>query len=339
MSISNHPIETNPEIITNYLQKRNLVYNHDFSYFSNLRDLNQNDYGTPDGWIYNDSGNGGKLLFFDNCCKIITGKGESIKMTFQQALHEFPRWESKLKGKVITAKAVMKIDDLCQISLSLKDGISKNSTTITTQGDVELQVELEVSNKAKQVIILIESVTPNVTINIIKVFANIGTEALENLPCIVNGFIGELKQYIFTDNPPPEELSLCCPPKQLNNNYTRLNSVVNNKFGKTIGDTYSILPDLRGLFCRSWNNGSDKDPDVANRKTPGNEKRAGDLVGTVQDDAFKEHDHNLTYSNAGTFKTDAPVNLIGTGQSTTGKTGGKETRPKNISVLYTIKWA
>ena len=111
------------------------------------------------------------------------------------------------------------------------------------------------------------------------------------------------------------------------------------------GGTYCIygedstnfkLPDYRGLFLRGWAHGQTTDPDKATRTNRG-DANSGDYVGTKQADEFKAHVHTgaatpavqLDYGQGG----NSPVNGL-----YTGSTGGNETRPININVMYCIKY-
>jgi microcystin-dependent protein len=126
------------------------------------------------------------------------------------------------------------------------------------------------------------------------------------------------------------------------------------------------LPDLRGRFLRGMNKGSGNDPNSGSRT-------GGNVLGSVQDDAFKSHDHTGSADAGGDHKHSyvdtyysenngsAPVqNQKGSGDSdddnedwsttrltdwsgthghtlTINSTGGAETRPKNVYVNYIIK--
>ncbi len=323
------------------IMQRNIVYNYNFLYFSNKTIVSSLvDYGSPDGWVYNDQGQGAQISLSNDSCRIVTSSDEKSIMTFKQALHEFPRWKTKLIGKIVTARAYMNLSDKSNVTVSLTDGIACNAKTLQAGGDVVFELQLTINDNAEGLHIIIESASSSAVITISKVYANIGTVAIENLPCIVNGVIGERKQYISTENPPAEELTLCNKPVELDSNKTRLDSVLNKRFG-TGQNKLSMLPDIRGYFSRSWNNGSDNDPDASTRKTPGNEQRVGDLVGTVEDDVFAEHEHKLNYSTTPIVPGDkgAATGIDLTTPSNTEQTGGKETRPKNVAELYTIKWA
>ena len=102
------------------------------------------------------------------------------------------------------------------------------------------------------------------------------------------------------------------------------------------------LPDYRGLFLRGVDAGSGMDPDAETRMGPtGNGKTSG--IGSLQCDALQEHAHNYKSvvlsgvsqqgNTAGQTSSDEPTSApIGTARLAT------ETRPKNISVNYIIKF-
>ncbi|XPF95204.1 hypothetical protein ACM9HF_04090 [Colwellia sp. RE-S-Sl-9] len=329
--------------LLNSLQQKNLVYNYNFLYFSNKTVVsNMIHYNHPDGWIYNDPGKNAEISLDGENCRILTSSDTTSKMTFRQNLNEFPRWQSVLNGNTVTARVVMTVSENCQVKVILSDGFT-DSTRKSIKGvagifDVELS--LNVANSAEQLYIEVQSQSASAVISISKVYANVGSVAIESLPCIVNGVIGERKQYIATENPPAEELSLCTDNLELSPNQTRLSSVLNQRFG--LGqNSLSLLPDMRGYFSRSWNNGATVDTDASKRKTSGNETVIGDYVGTIETDEFLNHVHQLGYSTAQIASSSGTpgtgLNLLTT--SETKQTGGSETRPKNIAELYTIKWA
>ena len=81
-------------------------------------------------------------------------------------------------------------------------------------------------------------------------------------------------------------------------------------------------PDLRGFFVRGWDNSRGIDP--------------GRALGTSQEDEFESHNHS-TFCFSGVFAGSTGVSNGVLGSSTTGFTGGTETRPKNIALMYCIK--
>ena len=96
--------------------------------------------------------------------------------------------------------------------------------------------------------------------------------------------------------------------------------------GSTPGGSFSI-PDSRGWFMRHLDPSSGVDPD------------ADRIVGSTQEDSFKSHTHtferayysgNVNYITRG--KHTSPI-----GDETVSATGGAETRPKNLAMLWIMK--
>ncbi len=328
------------------MQQRNLVYNDNFLNYSNKTINTIVTYNHPDGWVYRDSGSGGQVGYdpASSSCLIKKSTGTAV-MTFTQALNEFPRWQQTIPGKKVSAAAVIQVPGSagCTVTFSLFDGMDTSSKTFFFNGgeQKEIRVSLDVSEVATTLVVSIESSTSDAVLYISRVYANIGSIALENLPCMVAGTIGERKQYISTEIPPATELSLCNASIELSPAYSRLNSYLNGKFG-TGANGYSLLPDMRGYFSRAWNNGAATDPDAANRTALGKGTVTGDHTGTVEEDQFKEHDHQLQFDLTGQIPAGpaAPMPSINKAfVSNTGKRGGAETRGKNIAELYTMKWA
>lgn len=329
------------EKLTYSMQQRNLVYNYNFLYFSNsaVDGSGRIIYNHPDGWIYNDPGSGAHIGLEKDSCRIVTSSDDQSRMSFKQALHEFPRWKSILQGKTVSAYVSMNISANSSVTVSLADGVVKNSKTLQSQGSVIVELQLKIAANAEEFYIEIESRSNSSVINIYKVYANIGDIPVENLPCIVSGIIGERKQYVSSQIPPAEELSLCEASRELEPNQTRLSSVLNGRFGTGQQYNLSLLPDMRGLFSRAWNNGSGIDPDASTRKISGNEAFEGDYVGTNEVDTYKEHNHGLNFVVANVAYAGAVSGINTAGKSSTELSGDAETRPKNIAELYTIKWA
>ncbi len=328
------------------IQQRNLVYNYNFLLFSNKESTNPITYNNPDGWFHSDPG-GGNLSFDEGklCCRILKS-GDSSQMSFLQAVHEFPRWQQVLIGQQVSAVALVGAGGSkpCTIEFNIFDGqfSSNKSVTLQVGSTAEISVDLQINSQATELTLGVFCSDPDVVVEVYKVYANVGKVALETLPCMVDGYIGQRKQYVSTSYPPATELSLCRESVELPTGYSRLDSFLNGKFGYGISGT-SKLPDMRGYFSRAWNNGSSVDPD-ANKRTALNDpsEEIGDVVGSLEEDCFKVHNHGLKYTNSGSL-------LIGDVSSTfvafnpnpaqTDDAGGKETRSKNISELYTIKWA
>ncbi|MBI1842591.1 MAG: tail fiber protein [Verrucomicrobia bacterium] len=103
------------------------------------------------------------------------------------------------------------------------------------------------------------------------------------------------------------------------------------------------LPDLRGLFLRGANGTrSDdfSDTEAGARISPGNGGAAGNVVGSLQPDAFKRHRHGIGGSK-GQFIGGGPlIYLLGNlnNEGDISFEGAAETRPKNAYVNYIIKY-
>lgn len=123
------------------------------------------------------------------------------------------------------------------------------------------------------------------------------------------------------------------------------------------------LPDLRGLFLRGVSGDSNVDPEKDTRyspqlqHSPSNPGNRGNIVGSLQGDAFKSHDHGFKdpghghlYGKGGTIDMWGG-NIVPSGQNpgtsgavatsgtniTFNREGGAETRPINAYVYYIIK--
>jgi microcystin-dependent protein len=112
--------------------------------------------------------------------------------------------------------------------------------------------------------------------------------------------------------------------------YAALFAAIGTTYGAGDGSTTFTLPDLRGYFVR----GSGTNSDGA----------ASGGFGDKQADSFANHNHTITSgqqngssSGCGANNTYQKANDTACGLGTTGSSGGTETRPKNIAMLYCIK--
>jgi microcystin-dependent protein len=114
-------------------------------------------------------------------------------------------------------------------------------------------------------------------------------------------------------------------------NFAALHAAVSTKFGSA-----GQLPDLRGYFIRGHGTNSDSTASIGS-------------LGRKQTDAFKSHNHtvssNGTRTGANTanpganfFASSGDVGNFGAKSMTSTSVGDTETRPKNISLLYCIKY-
>jgi microcystin-dependent protein len=110
--------------------------------------------------------------------------------------------------------------------------------------------------------------------------------------------------------------------------YAALFTAIGTTYGAGNGSTTFTLPDLRGEFVRGWDDGRGID--------------ASRAIGTAQSDDFKSHTHNYLRNQGGNSVTGGPsqINDGETFNSTSAApaTGGTETRPRNIALLYCIKF-
>jgi hypothetical protein len=135
----------------------------------------------------------------------------------------------------------------------------------------------------------------------------------------------------------------------LRTDYVNLFATIGTTYGNVDGDHFN-LPDTRGLFVRSWDNGAGIDPDAATRTDRG-DGTTGDNVGTKQQDAFQGHTFLVdTYQAAlpgsNSFGYGSAVNLLqvnlGNNIISDGVNGTpritSETRANNINLVYCIKY-
>lgn len=108
--------------------------------------------------------------------------------------------------------------------------------------------------------------------------------------------------------------------------YSDLFTAIGVTFG--IGDNVTTfnLPDMRGNFARGWDHGRGIDP--------------GRAFGSSQQDDFKSHKHAANSGQPGLGQGASGPNAVqqNMGSEDTSYTGGTETRPKNIALLFCIKY-
>jgi len=110
--------------------------------------------------------------------------------------------------------------------------------------------------------------------------------------------------------------------------YADLFAAIGTTFGVGDGSSTFNLPDLRGQFIRSW-------------ADDGTVYDSGRTFGTTQADDFKSHTHSMFVhpaTGSGGNTNPARFDNLGLGSFNTQATGGTETRPRNIALLYCIKY-
>lgn len=108
--------------------------------------------------------------------------------------------------------------------------------------------------------------------------------------------------------------------------YSALFAAIGTTFGAGDGTTTFNLPDLRGEFVRGWDNGRGVD--------------SGRTLGSSQVDGYKAHSHAIVGSS-GVGGGVAVINGAAGGYSPnniTGDSGDSETRPRNVAMMYCIKY-
>lgn len=109
--------------------------------------------------------------------------------------------------------------------------------------------------------------------------------------------------------------------------YADLFSAIGTVYGSGDGSTTFNLPDLRGYFVRGSGTNGDG--------------TASDTFGVKQSDEFKSHTHvvvaNAISDSGSGYLAGGNYGSANDGSATSTATGGSETRPKNIAMLYCIK--
>ena len=170
---------------------------------------------------------------------------------------------------------------------------------------------------------------------------------------------GAVMAYLGTN--PPAGWLLCNGQVVSRTTYTNLFAVIGTSGGAGNGSNTFVIPDLRGRFLRGASLGSGNDPDASGRVALAGGANTGDTLGSYQADTFGNHNHggstgavdnqggtsaNRDYNNSGSnpgtgFLYAAQINAGNPFLAHTHSipsAGGSETRPKNVSVNYIIKY-
>lgn len=112
--------------------------------------------------------------------------------------------------------------------------------------------------------------------------------------------------------------------------YATLFAAIGTTFGAGDGSTTFNLPDLRGEFIRGWDDGRGVD--------------SGRAFGSAQSHQMQSHTHNVITGDSGATAgggiryDNAGTNLPQTTSAAGGTSNGSENRPRNIALLYCIKF-
>ena len=146
-------------------------------------------------------------------------------------------------------------------------------------------------------------------------------------------FVGSVSA--FAMNAAPTGWLACSGQAVSRTTYADLFAKIGTIYGAGNGSTTFTLPDLRGEFVRGFDNGRGID--------------TGREFGSAQEGMFKSHNHTLrmggdgnsvVYTNTNNAVTTANQSASGAsaGSVQIDNTGGVETRPRNIALLYCIKY-
>ena len=113
--------------------------------------------------------------------------------------------------------------------------------------------------------------------------------------------------------------------------YATLFGVIGTTYGSGDGSSTFALPNLRGEFLRGWDNSRGVD--------------SGRGIGTSQSDSYKSHSHTYDHRVSGTTRNakggygENTTEDYGANQTdNTSSSGSSETRPRNIAMMYIIKY-
>ncbi len=148
----------------------------------------------------------------------------------------------------------------------------------------------------------------------------------------------------FAGTTAPAGYLLCDGTAVSRTTYADLFAVIGIMYGAGNGTTTFNLPNYQGYFLRGKNNGAGIDPDAATRTNRG-DGTTGDNVGTKQIDVLQDHNHlqgyypGLTVNGGPSYQSynydpsmNFPTSYVQNARVSS------ETRPKNINVLYCIKY-
>jgi microcystin-dependent protein len=128
----------------------------------------------------------------------------------------------------------------------------------------------------------------------------------------------------------------CDGASLLRASYADLFTAIGVAYGNADGTHFNV-PDYRGYFLRAWAHGQTTDPDKAARTNRG-DGTTGDHAGTKQVDGFKSHTHDVwaAVGYAGSTLSNYSVGQYPSQASYA--TGGNETRPLNVNVMFCIRY-
>jgi microcystin-dependent protein len=170
---------------------------------------------------------------------------------------------------------------------------------------------------------------------------------------------GTVLAYVGTTAPPG--FLICDGSAVSRTNYSALFAIIGTSFGSGDGTTTFNLPDMRGRFIRGFDGSANNDPDKATRIASNSGGNTGNNIGSLQEDAFQGHAHDVFqnaqggagWADLGSGGTTA-TNFRNAFDFVAGETRNikadylnaswgtprvsSETRPENIYMNYIIKY-
>lgn len=187
------------------------------------------------------------------------------------------------------------------------------------------------------------NILPNQTSNAGKYLSTDGTNVAWTNPATVQpGFIS-----MFGGSSAPAGYLECDGSAVSRTTYAALFAAIGTTWGVGDGTSTFNLPDMRGVFARGWDHGRGFDSGRAFASYQADDIKAHNHTANVTDPT---HAHNFRYDSNLSTGGATPGNMSGssggiksTDAAATGisvavaNTGGTETRPKNVAVMYVIK--
>lgn len=148
----------------------------------------------------------------------------------------------------------------------------------------------------------------------------------------------------FARNTAPDGWLVCDGAAVSRTTYARLFAAIGTRFGAGNGSTTFQLPDLRGEFVRGWDAGRGVDVSRGFGSSQGDTNKAHGHAVTDPGHSHGGVPRNIPDVDRGTsgapslFSIDntSQTQISGTGISV-GSSGGNESRPRNVALLYCIR--
>lgn len=193
----------------------------------------------------------------------------------------------------------------------------------------------------------LDGISANVTdtnLNTLTLGASADADALHTHPIISSASVSTSAIMAFPTSTPPTGWLECNGSEPSRTTYAALFTVIGTTYGDGNGSTTFNLPDYRGEFLRGWDHGTGNDPDAISRTDRG-DSTTGDNVGTKQVDGFAAHTHSGTYNyfrpdgiGSDEYRLLALKGATASAEHAILSDGGLETRPRNVNVMYCIKY-